>query len=799
MKFSLSWLKEFVDISESPSQIAKILTQAGIEVDSVEQSPLAFENVIIGKVLAVSKHPTADRLQVATVFDGVREHQVVCGAPNCRAGIKTAFAPVGATLKEESGKVFTIKKTKIRDVESCGMLCSAKELQIGLDADGIIEFADHLAEGSIVADMYADSIFEVSLTPNLGHCLSVAGIARELSAAIVARLKFPAIYLKESHTPIEDAARVVVEDVEGCPRYAFRVIRNMKVGPSPDWLRKKLEDCGLRSVNNIVDATNYVLMELGHPLHAFDLDKLEGQQIIVRKAKPGEVLTTLDGKERKLTLDDILICDKSRPVALAGVMGGQNSEVDDNTCSLLIESAYFKPEAIRRTSKRLGIQTDASKRFERSADPNQVIESLDRVTMLIHELAGGDICKGVMDVSAKKFPKAEVLCRLSRINGLLGTHLGVGEVEEIFRRLGFESHWDGRDTFKVLVPTFRADVNIEVDLIEEVARLYGFDNIPVEAPRYHASTLPMAPVFAFERIVRTHMLAEGLQEFLTCDLIGPSLLDIVQDTSIPSESTVKVLNPTSIEQSILRTSLLPGLLEVVKYNVDHQNTDIHGFEIGRVHFKQNSQYVEQSVLGVVLSGSTAPESWSEPLREVDFYDLKGVIENLFRGLGIKNVEFKPNELTVFHSGRQASIFVGALEVGSIGEVDPAIQRRLDVAQRIYFAEINLPDLYPLCAGQTRMEALPLYPSSGRDWTVTLKEETAVEEVFKILRQTNSRLLESINLVPNAIYRSDKLGSGIKNVTFHFVYRDRKKTIAQETVDAEHARIIERASKNLETL
>lgn len=794
MKFPLSWLKEYVNVQASPSQIAKTLTQSGIEVDAVEPSALAFEKVVVGLVLAVQKHPSADKLQIATVSDGIQEYQVVCGASNCRAGIKTAFATLGATIKEESGKVFTIKKSKIRDVESFGMLCSAKELQIGNEDEGIIEFADHLSVGADVAEMYADHVFEVSLTPNLGHCLSVFGIARELSAATGEPLKAPETTLLETGTPVENATKVYVEDPEGCPRYACRVISDVKVGPSPEWLQKKLTDCGLRSVNNVVDATNYVLMELGHPLHAFDLEKVAGREIHVRKATKGELLITLDGKERALEESDIVICDKERPIALAGVMGGQNTEVDETTHRILIESAYFHPSCIRRTSKRLGLQTDASKRFERAADPNQVMASLDRVTMLIREIAGGDVYLGAIDVKAKAFPKAEVQCRLSRINQLLGTHLGVGEVEQIFHRLEFVSKWDGTDVFTVLVPTYRADITLEVDLIEEVARIYGYDNIPLHAPRYHASTLPSAPVFEFERAVRKAMLAEGLQEFLTCDLIGPSLLDVVQDNSLPEESIVKVLNPTSVEQSILRTSLLPGLLQVVKYNIDHQVHTLHGFEIGRIHFKESDHYQEQSVLGIVFSGDANPHTWDQPPREADFFDIKGVLENMFKGLRISTPEFQLSNLTTLHSGRQAAIVVGKLKVGSVGEIHPAIQRRLDVQQRIYFAELNIHDLMSLLLPETKVESLPVYPASERDWTVTLEEAMPIETVFAAFRQSNSRLLENVDLV--AIYRSEKLGADKKNATFHFVYRDKKKTIAQETVDAEHGRIIDRAIKKL---
>lgn len=795
MKFPLSWLKEYVDVRTSPSQIAKILTQLGIEVDSLDHAELPFEKVIIGKVIAVEKHPFADKLQIAQVTDGVAEFQVVCGAPNCRAGLKTAFAVIGSSIKDEKGKPFTIKKSKIRDIDSFGMLCSAKELQIGHESDGIIEFADHLDEGSDIAELYADTVFEVSLTPNLGHCLSLIGIARELSAAIKSTVKYPSIELKDSSE--ESGFKVKIEDKPACPRYAFRVIKNVKIGPSPEWMQKRLIGCGLRPVNNVVDATNYVLMELGHPLHAFDLDKVEGKKIIVRQAAEGEMLTTLDGKERHLIPGDLLICDEFKPIALAGIMGGQNTEVNDDTHNILIESAFFKPSVIRRTSKRLGLQTDASKRFERSTDPEQVLRALDRVAKLIQEISGGEICKVEIDGKDDGFSQIQVQCRFSRINDLLGTHLSVSEVEDVFQRLDFAYHWNGHDVFTVTVPTYRADIHLEVDIIEEVARFYGYDNIPRVDPKYYASSLPNTPIFEFESTVRRYMLAEGLQEFVTCDLIGPTLLDVVQDTSMPEEAIIKIVNPTSIEQSILRTSLLPGLLQVVKFNVDHENRNVHGFEVGRIHFKQGDQYKEQLVLGIILTGSSAPLSWDQPERSFDFYDLKGIVENFLGGVRISDIAFKENHLSTLHSGRQSSIYAGSLEIGSLGEVHPAIQRRLDVSQRIYFAEINIHDLIRLLPSDAQMSELPLYPASERDWTVTLKEETPIEAIFSVLESMNSRLLEHISLI--AIYRSEKLGSGKKNATFHLVYRDRKKTISQETVDAEHARILTQITKRLENL
>lgn len=789
MKFPLSWLQDYIDPGLTPPQIGKTLTSAGLEVDGIETIALGFEGVVVGLVTHVEKHPNADKLCLATVTDGTDTFHLVCGAPNCRPGIKTAFAKIGATLRDQEGNTFTVKPTKIRGVESFGMLCSGKELQIDDEYDKIMEFADHIKEGVAVAQLYADTVFEVSLTPNLGHCANLIGIARELSAATGHGICYPTLAVEETKDELaKDRIRVTVQDAKGCPRYACRVIKDLKVGPSPDWLKKRLAACGLRSVNNVVDVTNYVLLELGHPLHAFDYNFLEGKEIIVREAVDGEQFITLDGKERVLSAGDLLICDKSKPVALAGIMGGQNSEVSDTTTQVVLEAAYFHPGTIRKTSKRLGLFTDASKRFERGSDPNQVVQALDRAAMLIKKLAGGQILGGIIDIQSKPFQEKLITCRLNRINRLLGTQLGVSEVENVFQRLGFKYSWDGQDLFSITVPTYRVDITAEIDLIEEVARIYGYDNIAKPATvRYAASTVPDAPLFLFEREIRSRLLTEGLQEFVTCDLIGPSLLAIVHDSIMPEGSLIKVLNPTSIEQSILRTSLLPGLLQVVKYNVDHQNHDISGFEVGRVHFKQNENYNEQSLVGIVLTGKSRPHFWGDKPHDVDFFQLKGMLENLFKELNIGNVTFKPSAYPTLHSGRQAAIYVGDLELGSMGEIHPAIQRRLDVPQRIYFAEISLHALMEVRKKNPLVRDLPIYPASERDWTVTVGEDISIQDFFTRIQSVASPLLEKVSLID--VYRSDKLGEGKKNLTFRFVYRDTAKTIEQDTVEAEHARII----------
>jgi len=788
MKIPLSWLKEWVNVTLLPHQIEKKLTGAGLEVDAIIPVTTGFHKVVVGRVLKVEKHPNADKLCIASVSDGLEVYQVVCGAPNCRPEIKTAFAMVGATIEDKNGEIFKIKPSKIRGIESFGMLCSGAELNLSDSDEGILELADHFQEGADLASIYGDTVFEISLTPNLAHCASILGVARELSATSGVSVHYPVIEVIASGNPIEALVNVHVEDSTNCPRYACRLIQGVKITPSPAWLQKKLILSGLRPINNVVDITNYVLLEMGHPLHAFDFDLLAGKEIHVKKAKPDESITTLDGKDRVLPPDTLLICDAQKPVAIAGIMGAQNSEVNEQSTNILLEAAYFEPRGIRRSSKALGLLTDASKRFERGTDPNQLEASLDRAATLIQELAGGVIAEGIINIQARDFIPKIVNCRLSRINYLLGIHLGVSEIESIFKRLGFKVDYDGKDLFSVEVPTYRNDVSIEVDLIEEVLRIYGYDNIEKHAPRYHGTKIPHSPIYLFEKEVSRQLLSAGLQEFLTCDLIGPSLLNIIDCNIMPDEAQVKVLNPTSIEQSILRTSLLPGILQLIKHNWDRQNRQICGFEIGKIHFKQGNHYIEDYAAGIVLCGKNRSQHWDKKPEDFDFFDLKGIVENFLYELRIPPVAFETTSLDIFHPGRRAAIMVGDLKVGSLGEIHPAIRRRLDVAERIFFAELNLQDLLKVRLKESKMKEIPIYPSSERDWTLTLPNRIPIRTVFDWVHSVSSKLLEEVTLLD--VYESDKLGKDQKNVTFRFTYRDMKKTIAQEKVDTEHARVIE---------
>lgn len=791
MKVLLSWLKEFVDLKITPAQISEILTQGGLEVEGVTRSTPGFSKVVVASVLGTTPHPNADKLCIARVTDGVETYQVVCGAPNCRGGMKTALALIGAELTEGGNKTFKVKRSKIRGEESFGMLCSGKELGLSEEGEGILEFAEQMKEGIDLAELYSDVVFEIALTPNLSHASSIVGVARELAARLKEKLRWPQeVKLNETSPNIEPLVQVVVEDKENCPRYAARLLEGVKVAPSPDWLKKRLEAVSIRPINNVVDVTNYILLELGHPLHAFDFDKVEGHKIVVRQAREGEGLETLDGLQRKLEPGMLLICDENKPIALAGVMGGSHTEVTETTSRILLEAAYFAPSSIRKTAKKLQLFTDAVRRFEKGVDPNEVEEALDRAALLIQSIAGGEIRYGRKDVKTHDFLPQTLSCRLSRINQILGIRLSANEVETIFTSLGFRVSFDGKDTFSVAVPTFRVDITSEIDLVEEAARLWGYDNIPRAPSYFQATQMPHAPSYLFEKEVKDKLIAEGLQEFINCDLIGPTLLHAAYGTKTAPSESIQVLNPVSVEQSVLRTSLLPGLLQTVKHNYDRECHNIAGFEVGRIHFKEGDKFKEQTLLSLILSGKSSPTPFDPKPHDFDFRDMKGMIENIFRALCIENYSLHRSHIETLHPGRQASLFVGGLELGSFGEVHPAILRRLDVPQKLLYAEMNLFDLFQVQTKSIKMKPLAQFPASERDWTVKLLEKAPVGQVISSIKASPSSILEEIHLID--IYRSPTLGLEVKNVTFRFLYRDKNKTLEQETIDREHARLTEAA-------
>lgn len=789
MKVPLSWLKEFLPLTGAPQEISDTLTSLGIEVEKITGLTTTFTGVVVAKVLKADQHPNADRLRVATVTDGTEEFQIVCAAPNCRAGILTALARIGAELTDAEGKKWKIKKSKLRDVESSGMLCSGKDLNLSEEADGIIELPADSMIGADYASFVTDPIFDISLTPNLGHVLSILGVARELAAAYKTVAKRPAVHIKETG---HKKMMVEVTDQKLCPRYACRIMTQIKVGPSPEWLQKRLIACGLRPINNVVDVGNYVMLELGQPLHIFDLDKVK-EKIIVAPTESPTTLQTLDEKNREIPPQTLLIRDAEKPLAIAGIMGGLSSSATENTTNILIESASFDARSIRRSSRLLDLKTDGCYRHERGIDVANTVHALDRAAQLIQEIAGGDI-HPLVDIKEHAFTRRMIPCRLSRLNQMIGFSLSLSEATSLFERLEMQVKATSNDDLEVIVPTYRNDLQKEIDLVEEIARHYGYNHIPRKPPVYTGSALADAPLYRLEREMRNLLLEQGLQECVTCDLISPAMSELTMEKGIPENSTIHVLHPRSIDQSVLRTSLMSGLLQVVKHNINHQVETLNAFEVGRIHFREKNELLEASCAGLLLTGKSRQHHFDRKPQDFDFFDLKGMVENLCDALRIARYSFEPAHLHTLHPWRQAKIKSGDVTVGVMGEVHPQLLLKLDIHQRVFFAELNLNDILPLKKKSKNFSELTAFPSSERDWTVTLKENVPIATILQAIERTKSPYLEQFYLLD--LYTSDQLGKDRKNATFRLSYRDPSKTMAFEVVEQEHQKLTHSVAEKL---
>ncbi len=779
MRVPLSWLKEFVELNLNEEELSNILTLAGLEVDKVETTPFSFKGVVVAEIKETAPHPSANKLIVAQVFDGSETVQVVCGDPKCSAGMKVAIATVGATLEKEKGKSFKIKCSKLRDVESFGMLCSGNELGLSEDDSGILILSENAPLGVEISELFSDVVFEISLTPNLGHCMSMLGMGRDVAALLDQKANWPSVMVNEGSEKID--VSVSIKDSENCRRYCVRKIRGIRVGPSPDWMKNRLKKAGIRSINNIVDVTNYVMLELGQPLHAFDGGKLQGQKISVQSTTHAISFKTLDGKKRKIPENILMIHDEEGPISIAGVMGGINSEVEDETTDILLESAFFDPSAVRRGSKSLNLRSESSMRFERGVDFEMVPIALDRAAQLIAELGGGIVQQGKIDSIEEEKQRKTIKIRLGKTNQILGTKLSLSEVESFLKRLEMKVKGEG-DTLHVTIPSYRNDIHGEIDLIEEVARIFGYNNIKKREARVVNSPLPHAAIYLMEKRVRKKLIEAGLQEFLTCDLISPELSKLCLEKQLGEKEEVKILKPSSVDQSILRMSLLPGMLQAVRHNFDRKIRDIYAFEIGRIHFKDGDHYRERLMAGILLTGKRHPHHWGQKAEETDFFDLKGILENI-----IENGSYKRTQFKSFHPGKQTSIEANGSRLGIMGEVHPKRLKRLDIAERVFFAQIDLHEWMATLKKDKKMVSLPQFPESNRDWTVTLDREVPLGTIFELIQSFHSKLLKESILLD--IYESDKLGKNKKNVTFRFIYRDDRKTIGQSQVDKEHERLI----------
>ncbi len=792
MIVTYNWLKDFVDFEYSPQELCDRLTMAGLEVDSLEEIGGGLDSVVVAKLESVATHPDADRLTVCQVNNGQDIIQVVCGATNHKSGDYVAFAQVGSILPGD----FKIKKSKIRGQESQGMLCSEKELGLAAESAGIMILSQDLTLGVPVFEALKlrDFRIEIGLTPNRPDCLSVVGVAREVAALCGKPLKLPAPVICEGAVDIKSQASVLVENSDGCPRYAARMIKGISIAPSPDWLVRRLEAVGVRSINNIVDVTNYVMMELGHPLHAFDYRYLADQRIVVRNASENYKFKTLDDQERTLTSEDLMICDGQKPVALAGIMGGQNSEVQDDTSDILLEAAYFKPTMVRRSSKRHGLHTESSHRFERGADIDMIPVALDRAAALMADLGKGEVLAGIIDNYPEPLKTPVLSLSLQKTIALLDAQVSPDQVAGLLTSIGLAvEKTDNPDLLRVTAPSFRPDLEREVDLIEEVARLFGYDNIPVTMP---IGTVDSGLTPAQQRVpslIQDIFTGKGFSETISYSFVSQELLGRL---GLPADDArtrpVKLLNPLSEDQAVMRTSLVPSMLESVARNLSYRNQDLRLFEVRPVFLpvqEEEGRCHEQLTLVAAISGRREPEGWAQNNQPVDFFDAKGIVEDLLDCLGLKHVSYANLATPPYlHPGKSCSIETkehGLL--GFLGEVHPEILHKFDIEQAVYLVEINVENLIEAGDKTKKFTPLSKYPNVIRDTALLLDDSVTAAQVIEIANRSMKKEVEDLTLFD--LYTGKGIPAGKKSLAIRVRYRDLEKTLTEDEVVKMHDKLI----------
>ncbi|MCX6357638.1 MAG: phenylalanine--tRNA ligase subunit beta, partial [Candidatus Aureabacteria bacterium] len=703
MKIPFNWLSEYVSIGLPPGELAERLTASGLEVEAITPVSPSFSGVVTGRILAVEPHPNADRLSLCRVDNGAREIKIVCGAKNMKAGDIAPFAPVGARLADGTA----LKAATLRGIPSEGMLCSERELGLGNEGGGIMILAPELTPGRDLAGVLGlnDWILEINVTPNRPDCLSVIGIAREVAAILGRPLSLPEIGVRESKVRAGTRVTVRVDDAEQCPRYCARVMGDVAVAPAPFWMRHRLCQAGVRVVNNIVDATNYVLLEYGQPLHAFDLAALRGGRIVVRAAGAGERIVMIDGIARELGGETLVIADSERPVAVAGVMGGRESEIAAGTREILIESAFFRPQAIRRTAARLGLLTDSSYRFERGVDPCGVRTALDRAAQLITRMGAGESLRGVIDIRARAFRAPRIMLRASRLNALLGTSLSPAKIKNDLTRLRIEVTPKGKGTLAAVPPSYRVDIKEEIDLVEEVARIEGYDQIPTIPPRSAAAEGGSALACAREG-VRVILAGLGFSEAICLSFVGAAEMDrLGWPSGDPLRSAVRIQNPMSEELAFLRSSMLPPLMRSLALNASRGNGDLRLFELGTVFTPAAPVPREEERLAIAATGSVRALHWSGAPGTADFSYLKGVVETLAAEAGTA-LSCERAALPSCHPGRCAILLRDGTRWGWLGEIHPRVAGAYGVKTPVVFAELGASALFNGLLREPRYTPLP---------------------------------------------------------------------------------------------
>ncbi|MFA9558682.1 phenylalanine--tRNA ligase subunit beta [Evansella sp. AB-rgal1] len=792
MLVSYKWLKNYIQIDDlTPKEVAEKLTRSGVEVDIVHEMNQGVKNIVVGKVLECTKHPEADKLNVCKVDVGEEEPvQIVCGAANVGADQYVVVAKVGARLPGG----MKIKRAKLRGQVSEGMICSLQEL--GFEgktvakeyAEGIYNFPTEMTPGTDAMHPLNldDSVLELDLTANRADCLSMIGTAYEVAAILGRDVKLPEVNVQEGAEKASDYISVKVDAVGDNPYYGAIMIKDVKIAPSPLWLQTTLMAAGIRPLNNVVDVTNYVLLEYGQPLHAFDYNRFGSKEVLVRRANQGENMTTLDDVERTLSSDYLAITNGEVPVALAGVMGGADSEVGNDTTTVLLEAAYFKGTTIRKASRELGLRSDASARFEKGVDPSRVKEAGLRAAALIAELAGGTVLSGVVEHNELDVTPKEISISLEKINGVLGTSITSSEVKEILGKLQF-AFSESNDVFTISVPTRRQDIQIEVDVVEEVGRLYGYDNIPTTLPNTPTTPGGLTDVQKNKRKVRRFLENAGLHEAVSYSLTTAEKESHFKE----GVSRVKVAIPMSEERSALRTTLLPHLLDALSHNKNRNNLNVHLYEMGSVFLTEEAEVTTQPKETTYVSGAVMglwhDHSWQGEKKAVDFFVAKGVVEGLLAQLNVlESAEFVQGEAKGFHPGRTAKLLMNGSEVGVLGQLHPSVAKEWSLPETYVF-ELNLHELVTVSTEPIRYQAIPRFPAMDRDIALVVDEAVQAGEVEKVIREFGGKLLTNVALFD--LYQGEHMEAGKKSLAFSLRYLDPEKTLTEEEVTKVHSSVL----------
>lgn len=783
MKFSEQWLREWVNPSMSSDELVAQITLAGLEVDGVESAAGEFSGVIVGQIVSAEQHPNADKLRVCQVSDGATETQVVCGAPNARVGIKVAFATVGAVLPGN----FKIKQAKLRQENSFGMLCSAAELKINDENDGIMELAVDAPLGADIREYLNlnDKIIDVDLTPNRGDCLSIAGLAREVG--VLNSLDITAPEHTELAPQIEDIFPVRVNAAEHCPRFLGRVLNNIDITQtSPLWLQEKLRRCDLRSIDPVVDVTNYILLEMGQPMHAYDLDKVNGS-IIVRMAGQGEHLTLLDGQKVELTNETLVIADSEGVLGMAGIMGGADTGVSAATHNIFLEAAFFNPISIAGKARSYGLHTDASHRFERGVDYDQQRQAMDRATMLLQSIVGGEAGPIVEQVSAEHLPSLnEVTLRKARLESLLAYKIDDQKVLDILTRLGLSLVSSNDESWTFTAPSWRFDIAIEADLVEEVARVYGYNNLPSTNP---VASMEMSSKPEVERplsILRRHMVSRGYQEAITYSMVEPGLLAKFDNINKP----VALVNPISADMAVMRTSLWPGLVQALQHNQNRQQSRVRLFETGQRFIPSDQGLQQQDVFAGLIYGARHPESWHGKDQPVDYFDAKGDLESLLE-MGGQSFSFEAAEHLALHPGQSAAIKLDGATVGYLGAMHPGLVKDLDLNGPVFMFELDLASISVglLPAYQT----LSKFPEMRRDLAIVLDQQISVAKVTDYIQFSAGEWLKSVRLFD--VYQGPGIEAGQKSLALGLTWQHPERTLTDDEVNQWVEEVVKDLSQN----